>query len=110
MLTFTGNFSSNLLPTTVGGDLLISTYYASYAYFVGMPVFSKIYPYIYYEQTRDEINSIVEQNDSGWIVMDNTTGLYFSELPVETFDVNDKIVEYLGSFGDQMIWSWNRSR
>ncbi|MFH1184155.1 MAG: hypothetical protein V1755_03840 [Chloroflexota bacterium] len=87
-------------------DVLIATVYGLYATWEGEPTFSKQYR-ITSHTTREEVRTIVAQHASGWIVLDDIR-LNLSPLSVRDFADNPQI-EYIGVFGDEHVWRWERS-
>jgi hypothetical protein len=109
-------------------DVLISSIYDGYVRWKDVPKFKNIFSYSFvdyslqyrwifpYEAAKvvkdkphEYILSIVEENNSGWIVLDSIT--YFSSavkpLPPKTTVVNNKEIDYLGYFGGEYIWKWH---
>lgn len=99
-----------LLDKAESRDVLISTDYRSYVLWMGVPKFQETYSYSYkIERPRDNVLSVVERYNSGWIVLD-TRSYSISDprpLPKNSFIVGDKRIEYLGLFSDQYIWRWH---
>lgn len=88
------------------GDVLISTVYGLYATWEGHPEFRDQYR-INSQTPRGQIFDIVEQDPSGWIVMDKIR-LDLSTVSPKDFTANGQI-EYIGIFGDEYVWRWRRS-
>ena len=112
-------------------DVLISSMYAGYVRWKGVPSFRKIYSYGFtlfalqykwifpYEaaetlsvKPRDYVLSIVEENNSGWIVLDsiNYASTLSKPLPLKSTVVNNKAIDYRGYFGGEYIWQWHEVR
>jgi hypothetical protein len=109
-------------------DVLLSTIYEGWVRWRGFPKFGKIVSYSFVEYTvqykwifpyevttdlptkpRELIGTTVEENDSGWIVLDSIT--YFSTvtrpLPLKNTILDNKEIEYLGYHGGEYIWKWH---
>jgi hypothetical protein len=120
-----------LLDKVQGQDVLISSMYAGYVRWKGVPRFRKIYSYGFtlfslrykwifpYEAAetlqvnpRGYVLSIVEGNNSGWVVLDsiNYASTLSKPLPLKTTVVNDKAIDYRGYFGGEYIWQWHMLR
>ncbi len=84
-------------------DVLISTIYGLYATWEGRPRFQMNYR-ITSQTPKSDIFSLVDQNPSGWIVIDRIR-LDQASLTVRDFTGKDQI-EYMGLFGDQYVWHW----
>jgi hypothetical protein len=87
-------------------DVLISTIYGLYATWVGEPKFQMNYR-ITSQTPKSDVFSIVDQNQSGWIVIDRIR-LDQASLTVRDFSGRDQI-QYMGLFGDQYVWHWQHS-
>jgi len=84
-------------------DALIATVYGLYATWEGEPQFEAVYR-ITSQSTKTEIESIVDQHESGWIVVDSIR-LDLSTLSIKDFtDISQ--MEYIGIFGDEYVWRW----
>ena len=92
-----------MLNHTEGGDVLISTIYGLYATWEGEPKFQMMYR-ITSQTPKSDVFSIVDQNQSGWIVIDQIR-LDQASMKVKDFSGRDQI-EYMGLFGDQYVWHW----
>ncbi len=96
-----------LIQNVTPNDVLISKYYGRYAKFTEYPRYAKIY-----EASFDA--EAIDDNDSGWIVVENTRHWYVEEkLPLETFLHDDVKIEYIGEFQDRSgfsnyLWYWNK--
>ncbi len=93
-------------------DILISTVYGRYVAFKGEPVFEKIYNYDYLvDNPREYMLSIINQYDSGWVVLDSSRfAVSHSEpLPLDSLTVSNKSIDYIGNFADEYVWKWNKS-
>jgi hypothetical protein len=87
-------------------DVLISTIYGLYATWKGEPKFQMNYR-ITSQTPKSDVYSIVDQNHSGWIIIDQIR-LDQASLTVKDFSGKDQI-EYMGLFGDQYVWHWQHS-
>jgi hypothetical protein len=87
-------------------DVLIATVYGLYATWEGEPRFGVQYR-INSLSTKAEIESIVDQYASGWIVIDSIR-LDLSQLSMGDI-TNIPQMEYIGLFGDEHVWRWQRS-
>jgi hypothetical protein len=94
-----------LLSHVQEGDALISTVYGLYATWEGTPGFGNQYR-IHSGTSRNEIASIVGEEDSGWIVIDSIR-LEMSALTERSLASLPQM-EYIGSFGDEHVWRWGR--
>ncbi len=92
-----------MLKHTEGSDVLISTVYGLYATWEGEPKFQMNYR-ITSQTPKSDVFSIVDQNRSGWIVIDRIR-LDQASMTVKDFSGKDQI-EYMGLFGDQYVWHW----
>ena len=88
---------------TEDSDVLISTIYGLYATWVGEPSFHAIYR-ITSQTPKQDVFAIVDQNPSGWIVIDQIR-LDQASMTVKDFSGKDQI-EYMGLFGDEYVWHW----
>ncbi|HTP03453.1 MAG TPA: glycosyltransferase family 39 protein [Anaerolineales bacterium] len=85
------------------GDTLISTVYGFYSAWKEEPKFEARYR-ITTQTPPQEILTLIEQHDSGWIVVDRIR-LDMSDLGLRTFaGIPD--VQYVGTFGDEYVWHW----
>jgi hypothetical protein len=92
-----------MLAHSEKGEVLISTVYGLYATWVGEPEFPMNYRITSQSSTSD-VFSLVDQNQSGWIVIDKIR-LDQASMTVKDFSGKDQI-EYIGLFGDQYVWHW----
>ena len=88
------------------GDVLIATVYGLYATWEGAPKFGERYR-ITSHSSREEIESIVVQHGSGWVVIDSIRLDLSSFSPRDFADMPQ--MEYIGVFGDEHVWRWQRS-
>jgi hypothetical protein len=84
-------------------DVLISTVYGLYSSWKEEPQFAARYR-ITTDTPREEIFSMIDQHESGWIVIDQIR-LALSTLGPREFAGNAD-VKYIGLFGDQNVWHW----
>ena len=87
-------------------EVLISTVYGLYASWEEEPSFEEQYR-ITTQTPRDEIFSLIDQHQSGWIVIDKIR-LALSTLGTREF-AGKPDVEYIGLFGDEYVWHWQHS-
>jgi hypothetical protein len=98
---------SYLLDRVDGENVLISTVYGHYVKFLGAPVFRETYPYDRsYKDPQGYVRSIIQQHESGWIVLDDRRYLLSKPLPLKSIDVDGKTVVFDGIFAGQYIWHW----
>jgi hypothetical protein len=95
-----------MLHHSQAGDVLVSTIYGLYATWEGEPQFQMNYR-ISSQTPRADIFSIVDQNQSGWLVIDQIR-LDQASFTVKDFSGKDQI-EYMGLFGDQYVWHWQHA-
>jgi hypothetical protein len=88
------------------GDVLISTVYGLYATWVGEPRFQAIHR-ITSETPKQDVFAMVDQNPSGWLVIDQIR-LDRASMTVKDFSGKDQL-EYMGLFGDEYVWHWQRT-
>jgi hypothetical protein len=84
-------------------DVLISTVYGLYASWEEAPTFRAQYR-ITSATPREDIVQLVDDNASGWIVVDRIR-LDLSPNAARDFSGVDQI-EYIGIFGDEYVWRW----
>jgi Dolichyl-phosphate-mannose-protein mannosyltransferase len=90
------------------GDALISTYYGQYVTFEGNNTFDAIYFYNFQDKNPGGyVLSIVSQQNSGWIVLDDQIYDATKPLPLKTMMVNNKTITYMGEIANQFIWRWS---
>ena len=94
-----------MLANVKAGDILISSrIYSRYVEWVDKPVFQKIVDF-QVQTTEADVLSMVEQFDSGWIIIDNARIERATFSPDTSFLGNDRI-EYVGLFDDEHVWRW----
>jgi len=99
---------SFLLDKVKPGDALISTDYGHYVTFEGNHSFGAVYFYNFQDKNPGAyVLSIVSQNNSGWIVLDDQRYDATKPLPQKTTFVNNKKIEYMGEIANQFIWRWS---
>jgi hypothetical protein len=94
-----------LLSHVQAGDALVSTVYGLYATWEGEPAFGQQLR-INSGTTRDEIAAFVQEQASGWIVIDSIR-LDMSTLTERSLTTLPQM-EYIGNFGDEHVWRWGR--
>ncbi len=87
-------------------DVLVSTVYGLYNSWVESPRFQGNYR-ITTQTPRDQVLALIDQHQSGWIVIDQIR-LDMSTLGPHAFAENAD-VEYIGLFGDQNVWHWQHA-
>ncbi len=94
-------------------DVLISSVYAGYSEWQGLPKFKAIYSYtltsfnLNKTNPKDYVFAAIEANKSGWIVIDDLRyGITKQPIPKKSFVIQNKQVEYVGQFESQYIWRW----
>lgn len=96
-----------LLDQATDQDVLVATVYANYSQWVGEPPFRAIYSFDYRRADgREYLLSLVGQNPSGWIVLDQIRYEQSQPIPLETFASGGRLVEYRGQFADEYVWRW----
>ena len=95
-----------MLKHAEGNEVLVSTIYGLYATWEGEPKFQTIYR-ITSQSSKSQVFSIVNQNQSGWIVIDRIR-LDQASMTIKDFSGKDQI-EYMGLFGDQYVWHWQHA-
>jgi hypothetical protein len=99
---------SFLLDKVKPGDALISIDYAQYVTFEGNSAFVAIYSYNLQDKNPGGyVLSIVSQNNSGWIVLDDQRYEATKPLPLKTIFIDNKKIEYMGEVANEYIWRWN---
>ena len=94
-----------MLDNVETGDVLIaSRVYSRDVEWADTPVFQKVYDF-QVGTTKDDVFSIVDQHDTGWIVIDNARIERAVFSPDKAFLDNDRI-EYIGLFDDEQVWRW----
>lgn len=102
-----GPVHSFLLEHATRDDVLISTVYCSFAQWKEEPDFETMYCFnLSQNNPRDYIFSVVDQYDSGWIVIDKLRLNWLNALPLETISTGNKTIQYLGAFSDQYLYRW----
>jgi hypothetical protein len=107
-----GTVNAYLQDKVKPDDILISTVYDFYVTFKGEPVFKKTYHYDYLvDNPRESILAIINQYDSGWVVLDASRYVVSrtEPLPLGSLTTNDKSIDYIGSFADEYVWKWTKS-
>jgi hypothetical protein len=85
---------------------LIATVYGLYATWERVPAFDEQYR-INSKTTRLELEALIGQHPSGWIVIDN---IRLDLSPLSVRNITDiPQIEYIGVFGDEHVWRWDRS-
>jgi dimeric dUTPase (all-alpha-NTP-PPase superfamily) len=84
--------------------LIASRIYSRYIEWVGEPLFREVYDF-QVQSTEDEILAVVDQFDSGWIIIDNARIERATFSPDTSFLGNDRI-EYIGLFDGEHVWRW----
>jgi len=98
---------SFLLDKVKPGDALISTDYGHYITFEGNNIFGAIYFYNFQDKNPGGyVLSIVSQNNSGWIVLDDQRFEATRPLPLKTIIIDNKKIEYMGEVANEYIWRW----
>ena len=98
---------SFLLDKVKPGDALISTDYGHYVTFEGNNTFGTVYFYNFQDNNPGgTVLSIVSQNNSGWIVLDDQRYDATKPLPLKTIVVGNKEIEYMGNVANEYIWRW----
>ena len=98
---------SFLLDKVKPGDALISTDYGRLVTFEGNNKFSDVYFYnIEVNNPGEYVLSIVSNNNSGWIVLDDQIYDGTKPLPLKTIFVGNKEIEYMGEVANEYIWRW----
>ncbi|MFT3892194.1 MAG: glycosyltransferase family 39 protein [Anaerolineales bacterium] len=94
-----------MLANVQQGDVLIaSRIYSRYVEWVDAPVFQKVVDF-QVQSTEADVLSVVDQYDSGWIIIDNARIERATFSPDSSFLGNDRI-EYVGLFDDEHVWRW----
>jgi len=96
---------SYLLQRADPGDVLMSSYYGRYAYFAGEPEFASI-------RSEQSWQIVLDEYSTGWIAVDQAHyWVYEDTLPLETFTMDAKKIEYIGEFGKDdsvdYLWHWS---
>lgn len=94
-----------MLNHVTQNDVLISTVYGLYVSWQGEPIFKSQYR-INTQTPKEYIISIVNQNPSGWIVIDKIR-LSLSSMTIKDLSGIDQVA-YVGLFGDEYVWHWAR--
>ena len=95
-----------MLDNVMDGDVLISSrVYSRYAFWVEAPVFHRVFSFNL-GSTKDDVLAVMDEYNSGWIVIDELRAGQASFSVAETFSGVDGL-EYAGQFGDQYVWRWN---
>jgi hypothetical protein len=88
------------------GEVLVSTVYGFYSSWKGEPHFDGKYR-ITTQTPREDILALIEQHESGWIVMDKIRLAMSTLGPREFAGVPD--VQFVGTFGDEYVWHWQHA-
>lgn len=115
LMPVTGQYHENveevhayLLERATDQDVLVATVYANYSQWVEQPPFQAIYSFDYRRADgREYFLALVAQNPSGWIVIDQIRYEQSTPIPLETFSLADRQVEYVGQFADEHVWRWS---
>jgi hypothetical protein len=95
-----------MLANAMHEDALIATVYGLYATWEREPAFEVQYR-INSKTTKEEIEALIGQHPSGWIVIDN---IRLDVSPLSVRDITDiPQIEYIGVFGDEHVWRWETS-
>jgi hypothetical protein len=87
-------------------DVLIATVYGLFATWEGEPEFAEQYR-ITSQTAKEEIEAVVSQHASGWIVIDS---IRLDLSPHTEKSISDmRQIEYIGIFGDEHVWRWGPS-
>ena len=95
-----------MLDNVRDGDVLISSkVYSRYVFWVEEPVFRRVFSFNL-NSTEEDVLAIMDEYDSGWIVIDE---LRTGQMSFSVTDVFAGIngLEYAGQFGDQYVWRWS---
>jgi hypothetical protein len=87
-------------------DVLISTVYGFYSSWKGDPAFEAKYR-VTTQTPREDILALIQQHESGWVVIDQIRLAMFALGPREFSGVPD--LQYVGSFGDEYVWHWQHA-
>jgi len=93
-----------MLENVRDGDVLIHTVYDLYVIWKGEPEFQATHRFKS-DMPKEEALALVNQYDSGWIVIDKIILKLIPYQPFEVFSEKNGI-EYVGLFGDQYVWRW----
>jgi hypothetical protein len=94
-----------MLANAETSDVLIaSRIYSRYIEWVGEPLFREVYDF-HVQSTEEEVLSVVDQFDSGWIIIDTARIERATFSPDTSFLGNDRI-EYIGLFDGEHVWQW----
>ena len=85
-------------------DVLLASVYGLYAQWRSEPAFRDIYRFGT-QTSADVVLSLIEKNESGWIVIDSIR-VNAAAFPVFETLSKDGRAEYVGLFGDEHIWHW----
>lgn len=101
-----GEVHRYLINNVKDGDILVDSVYHLYSTWRGEPQFRAFYRF-YTTSTKEDMLSIIDQNPSGWIVIDDIRLRLAVLSPVEAFSQIDGL-EYIGQFGDEHVWHWRK--
>jgi hypothetical protein len=112
LMPITGDYHNDLtelqtfmLANVKDGDVLIcSRIYGRYVEWVDEPDFQTIYDF-QVQTMESDVFSIVDQYESGWIIIDDARIERTSFSPQNAF-LNDDRMEYIGLFDDEHVWRW----
>ena len=102
-VTETDSFFSNEI---LNDSVLIATMYNSHVSWRDEPKFKMMFAYNYRENDIEKLTEIVNENERGYIVFDTYRQQYIT-VPLESFELGNTQVDFVGLFGDQYIWKWN---
>lgn len=90
------------------GDVLVSTFSRDYLSFSAPFIFENKFQYIYYQNASTQmIYDKIAEYSSGWVILDVNSGIKWSQpLPLENIDHAQKSLEYLGLWGDYLVYRW----
>ncbi len=95
-----------LLANSMEKDVLIGNTFTKYVERVNAPDFRAIYLLSTLSGPK-QVSSVVDEFESGWIVLDQIEVEIMRYDPFLEFEKNDKI-KYVGLFSDQYVWRWNK--
>lgn len=88
------------------GDALVATVYGFYATWQAKPAFGEQFR-ITSRTTRKELQDLVSQHDTGWLVIDEIRLQLSTVSPRDIASLPQ--MRYIGVFGDEHVWRWGRS-
>jgi len=95
-----------ILANSMDKDVLIGNTFTKYVEWVNAPDFQAIYTLSAYSGPK-QVTSVIEEFESGWIVLDQIEVDIMRYDPFLEFEKNGKI-NYVGLFSDQYVWRWNK--